>query len=121
MSSTPPATQSRSIKRTLTLGYAIILTLLGVAANSIANIQQQLNRIVASHNVKTALVTPMRSVARDRTISMFRMITLTDPFERDSEFLRFNHFGAQFAETHTRLLGLSLDVRENKYWRHRAR
>lgn len=118
MNTALPTTQSRSIKRTLTLGFAVVLTLLAillaVAANSIANIQQRLNRIVENHNVKTALVTQMRSAARDRTISMFRMVTLADPFERDSEFMRFNHFGALFAETRSHLLVMELDDREKE-------
>jgi len=43
------------------------------------------------------LVVKMRAAARERTVILQRMILLDDPFQRDEEYLRFNHYGAEFA------------------------
>jgi diguanylate cyclase (GGDEF)-like protein/PAS domain S-box-containing protein len=112
------STQAHSIKRTLITGFALVLVLLAimlfVGLSSMADIRAQLNRIVESLNVKTTLVTAMRNAARERTISMYRMITLSDPFARDDEYLRFNHFAAEFANARITLLNMALDEREKE-------
>jgi diguanylate cyclase (GGDEF)-like protein/PAS domain S-box-containing protein len=107
-----------SIKRALMLGFAVVLALLAmltfVGLGNMADIQSRLNRIVENHNVKIGLVQAMRNAARDRTISMYRMVTLSDPFERDAEFLQFNHYAAQFANARTAFVTMELDARERE-------
>ena len=107
-----------NIKYRLTPGFTIVLVLMVILSfvglNSMAAIQHRLKVIVDNHNVKTALVTDMRNAARERTICLYRTITLTDPFERDEEFLKFNHFGAQFAKARMALLSMNLNEQERK-------
>jgi diguanylate cyclase (GGDEF)-like protein/PAS domain S-box-containing protein len=103
-------------KYLLTPGFAVVLGLMVivyfVGLSSMASIQNRLKVIVENHNVKTAQVTSMRNAARERTISLYRMITLADPFERDEEFMRFNHFAAEFAQARIALLAMSLSQDE---------
>ena len=76
--------------------------------------RSQLNRIVESHNVKKDLVAAMRNAARERTLNMYRMITLNDPFERDEEFLVYVRNGARFAQAREKLKAMSLDKKEQE-------
>ena len=110
---------TRSIRKLtyrLSMGFAGILFLMLVlsvlALNSIDATQQKLTGIVHKLNVKTELVTAMRNAARERTISMYRMIALHDPFEQDEEYMRFNGHGAQFAEARVALLAMDLTAKE---------
>ncbi len=106
----------RMLTYRLSLGFAGILFLMlllsVLALNSIDATQRQLTGIVQELNVKTEMVTAMRNAARERTISLYRMITLRDPFEQDEEFMRFNRHGAQFAEARIALLDMDLTAKE---------
>lgn len=59
-------------------------------------IRHKAENIVQNQLEKVRLVTAMRAAARERTVILQRMIMMNDPFERDEEFMRFNHFGAKF-------------------------
>jgi len=59
-------------------------------------IREKAEIIVKNRLDKVRLVTAMRAAARERTVILQRMIMMDDPFERDDEFMRFNHFGAKF-------------------------
>ena len=110
-------TRRRGIRVALTAGFSLVLLLLVVIWVGVSNmqaIQSHLNRIVENHNVKKDLVTVMRNAARERTVNMYRMITLSDPFARDQEFLSYNRNGAVFADARIRLKQLPLDTREQE-------
>jgi len=102
----------------LTAGFSVVLLLLAVVIwvglSNMQAIQSHLNRIVENHNVKKDLVAVMRNAARERTMNMYRMITLTDPFARDEEFLVYNRNGALFAEARLKLKQMPLDAREQE-------
>ncbi len=111
-------TQQRGITIALTTGFSVVLLLLAVVVwVGLANmeaIQSQLSRIVENHNVKKDLVAVMRHAARERTMNMYRMITLSDPFARDEEFMVYNRNGARFAEARMSLEQMPLDAREQE-------
>lgn len=108
----------------LASGFAVALALMAlllfVGLTSMAAIQHRLGVIVDSHNIKTALVTRMREAARERTITLYQMVTLTDPFERDEQFLLFNHYAAEFAAARITLLGMDLSAKEQAILQHQA-
>jgi diguanylate cyclase (GGDEF)-like protein/PAS domain S-box-containing protein len=108
--------KGRHIKLALIGGFSVVLLLsafnVWVGLSNMQAIQDRLNSIVENHNVKKDLVTTMRHAARDRTVSLYRMITLTDPFERDEEFMRFNRNGAAFAKARIELTAMPLNARE---------
>jgi diguanylate cyclase (GGDEF)-like protein/PAS domain S-box-containing protein len=94
------------------IALALMLLLLMVGLTSMAAIQQRLRVIVDSNDVKTELVTRMREAARERTIALYQMVTLSDPFVRDEQFLSFNHFAAEFAAARMALLAMALSAEE---------
>jgi len=90
----------------------MMIALVFVGLQSMAEIQNRLEKIIENNNVKTSLVTAMRYAARERTMTLYRMVTLDDPFERDEEFLRFNSHGAAFANARMALLKMDLSGEE---------
>jgi len=79
---------------TLVLLLMLALTLVGL--QQMAAINVRLERIVEENNVKTELATVMRDSLRERAISMHTIVVLKDPFEQDSERLRFYSYGENY-------------------------
>ena len=77
-------------------------------------IQHRLRSIAENQNVKTALVNTMRYAARERTLSLYRMIMLQDPFDRDEEFLAFNHTAHIFIIARNKLKKMPLSSQERQ-------
>lgn len=105
-------------KTVVGLGFAAVfsltvaLTLLGLSR--IHESVKHTEAIVHQDNLKMRLVTQMRTAARERTLSLHKMIVLTDPFARDEEWLRFNALGSAFVEARQQLLGLELSAKEQQ-------
>lgn len=103
-------------KTLITLGFTAVIglmlasTLLGLSR--IHDSIKQTEVIVHQDNMKMRLVTQMRTLARERTLSLHKMIVLTDPFARDEEWLRFNALGGAFVEARTALKELKLSDTE---------
>ena len=83
------------IKKRLTFGFsftlALLLFLLVVALTTMSSMQNDVKTIVQQHNVKAELVSTMREVEKDRSISLYRLIAYTDADKRDLEIQRFNN------------------------------
>jgi diguanylate cyclase (GGDEF)-like protein/PAS domain S-box-containing protein len=86
------------------LALMLFITVVGIGQMSGA--QKRLDHITANHMEKIRLVTAMRNAARERTVNLQKMILLTDPFERDEQWLHFNEHAGEFA----RLRGLLRDL-----------
>ncbi|MDX5333614.1 MAG: EAL domain-containing protein [Gammaproteobacteria bacterium] len=101
---------------TLVLGFGFIIVLAGalmVAWITVTNATvQQLDAVVNSYNLKRQLLTDMRTIARERTVSLQKMLILDDPFARDEEYLRFNRLGTDFVLARERYLALELSTDE---------
>ena len=100
------------------MGFAIplimMIALVFVGLGNMANIQSRLKEIVEVHDQKTALITKMRFLARERTIILYRLITLPDPFDRDDEYMRFNSLGFQFLTIRQELIDMGLNEEEKR-------
>jgi diguanylate cyclase (GGDEF)-like protein/PAS domain S-box-containing protein len=111
-------------KYRLTTGFAIALGLMAlllvVGLTSMASIQHRLKVIVDNNNVKTALVTAMREATLESTATLYRMIIMKDPLERDEQFLLFNQYAATFSHARTALLALDLSGQEKAVLRKQA-
>ncbi|MEK6748367.1 MAG: response regulator [Pseudomonadota bacterium] len=78
------------------------------------HIQRTGELIVQNRLEKITLVESMKSVARERTIILQRMMMIDDPFENDQLNLRFAYNGAKFSELRSLLLNKDLSD-EEKY------
>jgi nucleoside-triphosphatase THEP1 len=102
----------------LSLGFGAMLVLMSVLAylgiTYLQAAQQRLDMIVVDHMKKIDLSTHMRRSARERTISLQNMIIMTDPFERDDQWMLFKKHAADFIEERNALLSMQLSNREKQ-------
>lgn len=71
-----------------------------------------LKAVTQQLNVKASLVDRMYNAARERSIELYTMSSLQDPFERDAVFLKFNKHAAEFADARLALLAMPLNKEE---------
>ena len=110
--------QKISTKLLMALGFGTIILLMvlivTIALNQLNLTFIRIHQVVNQNNIKTRLITNMLLSARERTISIQKISSLDDPFERDNEFMLFNSYGAEFAKSRTELKTLELNKDEIK-------
>ncbi len=70
------------------------------------------NHIVKNNNTKTTLISIMLVSARERTISLQKMLRMDDPFDLDDEWMRLNAHGARFAKARKQFIELGISKEE---------
>lgn len=102
----------------LSAGFSIVLIMLAavfvLALMHMGENQARTQRVVEERFVKSKLLNTMYAASRERSISLFSMVSLEDPFERDEEYMRFNAIGAQFAQARIALVAMALDDNEER-------
>jgi diguanylate cyclase (GGDEF)-like protein/PAS domain S-box-containing protein len=102
----------------LYVAFATVLTLFVLAV--LVGVYQtyesnsKLQEITNNINVKIVLVDKMHNAARERTLALYIMSTISDPFEQDDLFLLFNKYGAEFADARSNLIDMNLNSVEKK-------
>ena len=103
-------------KYTISLGFILILSMLVAVAviglTRMATMKSRMDDIVNKQNVKTELVAAMHNAARERSISLHRMVLMTDPFQRDDEYLHFRHMAWDFIQARNLLQKMPLSAVE---------
>jgi diguanylate cyclase (GGDEF)-like protein len=103
-------------QRGLVVGFAAIITfmilLTGVGLLQMRQHEQRLDRIVNDYLVKLEHAAGMLRNARERTLSLQRMLLSDDPFERDDLKMAFGRFAGEFIEARTALLAMELSPQE---------
>ncbi|HRH79998.1 MAG TPA: ATP-binding protein [Thiobacillaceae bacterium] len=98
---------SRRLTYTVGVGFALSLLLMGalswVGLRALHDVNDRLERIVHENSVKTRLANEMRDILRDRAISMFSIMVMSDPFVKDEETMRFYSRGADYQRTRLQL------------------
>jgi diguanylate cyclase (GGDEF)-like protein len=85
-----------------------MVALVLVSLDGLKEHQAQLDQVVHERMAKAALGFTMQKYARERSLSLMRLIVLDDPFERDEEWMRFNGHAAKFIEARQALLNMPL-------------
>ncbi len=93
---------------------ALMLFLTGLGVAYMDSTETRLNRIVNDHMVKIELATRMHHAARERTVSLQKVILFTDPFDRDEQWLQFTNRAGEFAAARGQLLALPLTPEERE-------
>ena len=105
-------------KLLLTISLGVLLSLmLMLAVTSMFAYQSNLARIetiVNSNNLKIHYITNMRTYARERTLSMQKMLLYTDPFERDDEWILFKSHASNFIGLRIKYLNMALSPVEKE-------
>lgn len=71
-------------------------------------------------NAKTLLINRMRNAARERSLELYAMTSLADPFARDDAFMRFKSYAADFIVSRQALQAHRLSDKEKTILRHQA-
>jgi len=90
----------------------LMLTVFGVLYMDAA--ERRVERIANVHMDRLDLATRMHHAARERTVNLQKMVLLTDPFERDEQWLQFNSRAGEFAAARGRLLEMDLSAAERE-------
>lgn len=112
--------QKLSSKTIIALGFTTIISLLIVLTvvwtQNVANNTQHLKNL-ALKQTEARLVSIMQNRAKDRAISISRMLSLKDPFELDDEILHFRELGADFIAAREKLLIFERSELAEAAWR----
>lgn len=105
----------------LRLGFSTVLVLMLILVTlvlvQLQGGQQRLEMIVSNHLAKIAMANNMYASARERTVSLQRLLLVRDPFERDELWMRFLSQANEFVQARTALLALPLTEEEHKLLR----
>ena len=117
----PHAATDRHGRPVVMLGFAAIVGLMLlstlIAVSVLTRDVMRLERLIENDYRKIDLIYQMRTAARERTVSLQKMLLLSDPFDMDAEWMRINEMGARFAEARSELMTLPLDENERRLLR----
>jgi len=100
---------------------ALMLFLTGLSTVYLNTTEEQLEKIANVHMGRIELATRMHNEARERTINLQKMILLTDPFERDEQWVQFNTHAGAFAAGRSELLKMRLAPQERELLEHQGK
>jgi diguanylate cyclase (GGDEF)-like protein len=92
----------------------LILFVTGIGIEQLAVSRDSINNIVDVHMRKQTLTKAMVFAARERTVTLFRLVESEDPFERDELYLQFGQNAADFIKARRELLSLPLTSLERE-------
>lgn len=111
-----PATSPSPRPYGLALGFASLIALMLLIAviglHHMEAGQRRLNQVVNQEMAKAQAAGEMRFFARERTTALQRMLFLTDPFDRDEQFIIFNEMAGNFVAARDRLSAMALSADE---------
>jgi diguanylate cyclase (GGDEF)-like protein/PAS domain S-box-containing protein len=117
MTATPPPAFPSRRRLSVGAGFAallalmVLLTVLGVVYMNLA--ERRLEKIAGVYMERIEIATRMRHTARERMVSLQKIILLSDPFERDTQWVQFNNLAGEFAAARGRLLEMPLSAEES--------
>lgn len=110
--------QHKNSKLIISGGFvAVIISVLLVGItglHQLAQLNSKQDLLTNQYDQKRDLVHQMLSFSRERAISLTLMVNIEDPFDRDKEFIRYNHLGALFARAREELLDFDLSADEHE-------
>lgn len=111
-------TQYPGVGAPIVTGFVIVLVLMAsltaAGLKYVVDANHRLKQIVENNNVKTMLATEMQTALRERALSMYALLILTDPFDKDDEYQRFNAYGARYTVAREHLEKLPLTENEKR-------
>lgn len=94
--------------------WLLMASLVAVGLYALQANNQRMEKIVREHNVKIALVSDLRSINRERALTVHKMILSHDPFERDALMLDFRALAASYIRQRDKLLQMPFTPEEAK-------
>ena len=114
-----PPLPLRNSRLIVAAGFLLVLTLttalMITGYTRLQDVRQRLETIVGRYNAKVDLLFSMRNLVRERSLSMYAMYFMRDPFARQDEYLRFSGMVDEFIALRARLQKIGLDEEEKSY------
>jgi len=85
---------------------AVLVLMLGLTVFTLYSVersQQALRQVIQQHLEQQLLISRMYHIVRERSLSMFAMLIMDDPMEREDEFMRFHELAGEFIDLRERL------------------
>jgi diguanylate cyclase (GGDEF)-like protein/PAS domain S-box-containing protein len=103
-------------------GFVLVLALMIATTSTgltrMASINGKMDAIANVHDAKTGILTSMQHIVSARSLSMYALYLMDDPFERDAEFMHFNELASRFIEQRLRLEQMGLTPEEQAHLDH---
>ncbi len=93
-----------------------MVAMLGIGLTRLSEINGQLDELANRTFRRAEAVYAMRMVARDRLVGLQSMFFLTDPFERDAEWMRYGADAVRFVQARDTFLSLAPTPAERAVW-----
>lgn len=74
----------------------IMLMLIIAGVNYMFQVNLEMKGLVEKNNIKIEMANIMQNTLRERSLSMYYMIIVEDPFVKDEEWQRFNNWASQY-------------------------
>lgn len=92
----------------------ITLIILGIVSHQVRMTKIQIDEIVTSNNKKSNLLFEMQRIARERSLALYRMVTVKDVFEFEAIFTKFRHYAEVFIKTRNEFLSMPHSPQEKE-------
>ena len=106
----------RKSKYPIALGFGLLLALvLSISISSFTRlntIDEKINLITQNHHLKAELLHQMHKIVSERSLSVQVMAGSTDPFQRDEEYMHYNHLASRFITLRAQLEAMTLSAQE---------
>ena len=108
----------RSSKFIVTMGFVSMLVLMvllaSIGLSRMAQNNDRMELVLKEQNTKTAVVTSMRNIARERVVLLFTAIVSNDDFDRDDVITRFHQLANDFASARNHFHAATLNPDESR-------
>jgi len=105
----------KSSNYVLIVGFSIILLLLfassAIGLKNMSDINLRMEAMVRNRIVKADILQTMRNFARERSISLLRIVIKEDPFELDEEIQHFSLQAGHWIQTKDKLMTFGMDAK----------
>ena len=102
----------------LIISFSVLLLITFAALTFISfqieDTQSQIEKIVTSNNKKTHLLVEMQQAARERSLSLYNMVSTRDVFEYDDSFLKYRKYASVFIVARQTLQSMDLSQKERE-------
>jgi len=107
-----------SSQKVISFGFGLMLLFLilitTVSLTNVTVLHDKIDVMVNVRNVKINLISDMRNIARERSLSLYRMVLLQDPFDIDEEKTQMSLLAGQFLKDRDQLTSLPMTADEKK-------
>lgn len=97
-----------------TVSIGLFIALLAFGLDQVREVSRNTQKIVQTNNVKAELIVTMQKAARERSLSLYHMVTEPDPFARDEIYLAFKRQGEVFIHAREQLKTRPLSDKEQQ-------